>query len=86
MPERVFKRSEARARLNVTKYRYIQLVELGILAEPIRLSKNSHPLHTESQLRSAEKKLHELATPAPARSTKRLSAGLFQEIAKAARS
>ena len=65
--EKLFKRSEVRKRLNVSRYGYEQLIDEGILAKPIRLSDNpnAHPRHTESQLLSAEKKLYEKANPRP---------------------
>lgn len=64
--EKLLKKREVLIRLNITEYRYKQLVAERILAAPIRLSdnENSHPLHTESQLLSAEEKLYEKANPA----------------------
>lgn len=72
--EKLYKRREVYLRLNVTKYGYQKLIDSGILKAPIRLSENSHPFHTESQLKEAERKLYERSNPIPrARAIKPIS-------------
>jgi hypothetical protein len=85
MAEKILKRSEVRARLNVSKYRYSQLIAAGILADPLQLSEDTHPFHTESQVSAAERKLREMSEPRiKARRSKPLSDTLFQQIARSA--
>ncbi len=83
MAERFYKRREVRERLGVSKYVYQQLIETGVLESPIRLTKNGHPVHTESQLQNAERRINRKTISKPSRSGGVISSKLFNEIAEA---
>lgn len=67
--ETIYTKRAAIKRLGVTRARYEQLLQAGILPKPIVLVPGSRPIHTESQIVTAEANLarramerfHELA-------------------------
>lgn len=81
MIERFYKRKEVRDRLNLSKRKYQQVIDSGILEKPIRLTENSHPLHTESQIVAAEQRIFERANrSASLKANGGISEKLFREI------
>lgn len=54
MSEKIYSKTAARLRLGISRVRYQQLIEAGILGEPFVLVENSRPVHTETQLRRCE--------------------------------
>lgn len=85
MTERLYKKREVRARLNVSNYEIKKLVRDGVLPQPLRFE-GGHPKWTESQLQACENALRRRANPAAnVYASGGISPKLFKEIREAYR-
>lgn len=59
--EKIYTKNKARIELGLTRGKYDQFIESGILLKPIALVEGVRPVHTESQIRLARRNLERLA-------------------------
>lgn len=59
--EKLYSKAAARRRLGISRARYEQFIESGILPAPFAIVEGSRPIHTESQIARAESNLYERA-------------------------
>lgn len=79
-----YSKAETRARLQVGRRRYAQLIESKILPQPIEIIAGARPVHTTGQIEIAESNLYRRALkdlqPSGGRKMKPLSQKLMSEI------
>lgn len=56
--EKLFSKSATRRALKISRARYEQFIESGILPEAFEIVPGSRPVHTETQIRLAEANLY----------------------------
>lgn len=61
MSETLLSKAKTRARLEIGRARYEQLVAGGILEKPFELTSGGRPVHSESQILRCERALRDLA-------------------------
>lgn len=59
--EIIYSKEKARKRLGVSRGRYEQFIESGILPKPFVIVNGSRPIHTETQIQIAESNLYQKA-------------------------
>lgn len=59
-PAQIYTKQAAIKRLGVSRARYEQLIESGILPKPVALIPGARPIHTERQIQTAERNLEEM--------------------------
>lgn len=64
-----FKKREVLKRFRITEYTLEQWIGRGILERGIRLTENSHPFWTQSQIDKADQKLLEIVNVSPVEAT-----------------
>ncbi len=60
-PTELFTKKETRARLKLSRQKYRQGIESGILPEPFEIASGSRKYHSEAQFRKYENNLYERA-------------------------
>ena len=61
MSEELFSKEATRKILKISRARYQQFIDSGILPKPFEITPGSRPVHSETQIKIAEKNLYERA-------------------------